>query len=147
VKEVHLVIGILALGLCGAAAGWGGWCWYRWRTSDWFWRLLRAAQVVVVLEAGIGGVLLAMGRRDAGLHTIYGLLPIAVSFIGEQLRISAAQMVLDQRGLASPAAVGELPVADQRDIVRTIIRREIGVMALAAGVMVALLVRAATVVH
>lgn len=146
-KEAHLVIGILALGLCFLAAVWGGWCWWRWRTSDWFWRLLRAAQAVVVVEAAWGGVLLAMGRKDAGLHTIYGLLPIAVSFIGEQLRISAAQMVLDQRGLASPAAVGELEASEQREIVRAIIRREIGVMALAAGVMVVLLVRAATVVH
>jgi hypothetical protein len=92
-------------------------------------------------------VLLALGRKDAGLHTIYGVLPILVSFIGEQLRISAAQMILDARGFEDAQAVGRLAAAEQRDVVRAIIRREIGVMALAAAVSVVLLARAATVVH
>jgi hypothetical protein len=147
VNGVHIAIGVLAIGVNLAAAGWGTWCWYRWETSALFWRVLRLGQGLIVLEAAWGGVLLAIGRRDASLHTIYGLLPIAVSFIGEQLRISAAQMVLDARGLPDAAAVGSLPDADQRAIVRAIVRREIGVMALAAAVIVVLLVRAATVVH
>jgi hypothetical protein len=147
VNGVHITIGVLAVGVNAVAAVWGAWCWYRWESSTFFWRALRTGQALVVLEAAIGGVLLAIGHKDASLHTIYGLLPIAVSFIGEQLRISAAQMVLDARGFESAEAVGALAVGDQQEIVRVIVRREIGVMALAAFVIVVLLLRAATVVH
>jgi hypothetical protein len=147
VNGVHIVIGVFAIVLNLGAGLWGAWCWWRSQTSRWFWRLLRGGQAVVVLEAALGGVLLAIGRKDAGLHTIYGLLPIAVSFIGEQLRISAAQMILDARGFESAQAVGRLPIAEQQDVVRAIVRREVGVMALAALVIVVLLARAATVVH
>jgi hypothetical protein len=146
-KDVHIVIGVLALALNLAAGLLGAWCWWRSRASPWFWRLLRSGQAVVVIEAALGGVLLLMGRKASSLHLIYGLLPIAVSFIGEQLRISAAQMILDARGYESAQEVGKLRVSEQHDIVRAIVRREIGVMALAALVTVVLLARAATVVH
>jgi hypothetical protein len=66
-----------------------------------------------------------------------------VSFIAEQLRISAAQMVLDQRGHESAAAVGKLPSEEQQEVVVAVLQREVGVMALAALVNVALLARAA----
>ena len=56
-------------------------------------------------------------------------------------------MVLDARGFESAQAVGRLPAIEQQDVVRAIVRREIGVMALAALVIVVLLLRAATVVH
>jgi hypothetical protein len=147
VNGVHIVLGSLSILLSVLAALWGGWCWRQSRPSRLFWGLLRGAQATIVVEAAIGGVLLAMGRKVSGLHEIYGLLPLAVSFIGEQLRISAAQMILDARGYESAQAVGQLPVAEQREIVSAIVRREIGVMALAAAVIVVLLVRAATVVH
>ena len=147
VKDVHIAIGILALALTGAAALWGGWCWWRRQPSQLFWRLLRGAQATVVIEAAIGGVLLIMGKKASNLHFIYGVLPLLVSFIGEQLRISSAQMILDARGFESAQAVGALPKADQQEIVVAIVRREVGVMALAAVVMLVLLVRAATVVH
>jgi hypothetical protein len=52
-------------------------------------------------------------------------------------------MVLDKAGFESAQEVGALPDAEQREIVRTIMRREIGVMALAALVNTALLARAA----
>lgn len=146
-NAVHVTVGVVAIALSVAAALWGGWCWWRMGPATWFWRLLRAAQVVVVVEAALGGVLLALGRKASGLHELYGLLPIVVSFIGEQLRISAAQMVLDARGLENARAVGRLPRDEQQAIVHAILRREIGVMALAAAVMVVLLARAATVVH
>lgn len=147
VKEVHLVIGVASLVVTGIAALWGGWCWWRWRPGDWFWRLLRTAQATVVLEAALGGVLLLMHRKAVSLHYIYGVLPILVSFIGEQLRIASAQMILDARGFASTDEVGRLPAAEQQALVGSIVRREVGVMTLAAVVMFVLLVRAATVVH
>ncbi|HWD85943.1 MAG TPA: hypothetical protein VG321_09345 [Solirubrobacteraceae bacterium] len=146
-KEVHLVVGVASLVVTGAAALWGGWCWWRWQPGGWFWRLLRAAQATVVLEVLLGGVLLLMHRKAVSLHYIYGVLPILVSFIGEQLRISSAQMIMDARGFQSSAEVGQLPAAEQQQLVRSIVRREIGVMALAALVMFVLLGRAAMVVH
>ena len=142
-KVVHLVVGVLAIGLTGAAGAWGAWCWWRVRQSRWFWTLLRAAQAVIVVQIAIGGVLVLLGHKPPNLHVLYGLLPVLVSFVAEQLRIAAAQMVLDSRGFESAAEVGELAQEDQRAVVVAIVQREIGVMALAAIVMVALLARAA----
>src|ERR1700730_11412033 len=93
VKEVHIVVGVLSLALTALAALLGAWCWWRASPSAWFWRVLRAAQVVILLDAALGGVLVLMGRKPPGLHLLYGLLPLAVSFVGEQLRIASAQMV------------------------------------------------------
>jgi hypothetical protein len=142
-KLIHLVIGVLAVVLTGGAGIWGAWCWYRVRQSRLFWRLLRAGQGVIVLDLALGGVLLIMGKKASELHLIYGLLPLAVSFVAEQLRIAAAQMVLDARGFDSAADVGELPKTEQRLVVVSIVQRELGVMVLAALVILVLLVRAA----
>jgi hypothetical protein len=142
-KVVHLVVGVLSIVLISAAGLWGAWCWYRVRNSRAFWTLLRAGQAVIVVEVALGGVLLLIGYKEPSLHLIYGLLPLAVSFIGEQLRIAAAQSVLDKRGFESSAEVGKLPDEEQRAIVISIVQRELGVMALAAIVMAVLLVRAA----
>lgn len=143
-KIVHLVVGIGCIGLVGAAAAWGVWCWYRADSSRVFWRLLRAGQAAVVVQAALGGVLVLLGYKASSLHVIYGLLPLAVSFIGEQLRIASAQTVLDSRGLENAAAVGELSDDEQQVVVASIVQRELGVMVLAAIVMLALLLRAAT---
>ena len=146
-KEVHLVVGVLSLAITAVAALWGGWCWWRWRSSDWFWWVLRAAQVIVVLEAALGGILVLAHHKAVTLHYVYGVLPILVSLIGEQLRIASAQMIMDAQGFESPEDVGRLPAAEQRQLVRAIVRREVGVMTLAALVMFVLLGRAAMVVH
>jgi hypothetical protein len=142
-KDVHLVVGVLSIALNAVAFLYGAWCYVRAEQSAWFWRILRAAQAVVVLQAALGGILELMGEKASSLHVIYGLLPIAVSFFAEQFRISSAQMVLDSRGLENAAAVGRLPDDEQRVIVRTIVQREIGVMTLSALVIVVLLARAA----
>jgi hypothetical protein len=142
-NDVHIGVGVIAIALSTVAAAWGGWCWLRASSSRAFWGVLRAAQLAVVVEAALGGVLLLIGRKAPTLHYVYGLLPLAVSLIGEQLRISAAVMVLDARGLESAQAVGTLPEQEQREIVVAIVRREVGVMALAALMMVVLLARAA----
>ncbi len=143
-KDVHIVLGVLSIVLFSIAGLWGAWCWWRTIPSTFFWRLLRVAQVTIVLEAVIGGVLLAEGRKATSLHIIYGLLPLAFSFIGEQFRISSAQTILDQRGFESAQAVGELAAEEQRGVVVAIMRRELGVMTLAALIIVVLLARAAT---
>src|SRR5436190_17265630 len=102
--DVHLIVGVLTIILTGVAGAWGAWCWSRGRSSAWFWRLLRASQVAVVVQAALGGVLVLTGHKPPGLHVLYGVLPLLVSFFAEQLRISAAQMVLDQRGFESSKA-------------------------------------------
>jgi hypothetical protein len=143
VKEVHLVVGVLAIALNAAAGAYGAWCWWRVSQSKWSWRLLRAGQAVIVVQVALGGVLVLLGHKPPGLHVVYGLLPVAVSFIGEQLRVVSAQMVLDGRGFSSAAEVGELPGEEQRAVVLAIVQRELGVMTLAALVIVVLLARAA----
>jgi hypothetical protein len=142
-KIVHIVVGSLALGLTGAAAVWGIWCWYRVRSSQVFWWLLRAGQGLIVLEAVLGGVWEATGHHASELHLIYGLVPLAISFVADQLRIASAQMVMDARGFESADELGSLPAEEQRVIVLTIVQRELGVMVLAAVVMTVLLARAA----
>ena len=144
VKDVHIVVGVLALTLNALAGIYGSWLWWRFepqRKSFWF--VLRAAQAVVVIEAALGGVLELEHHKAPSIHLIYGLLPLVVAVIAEQLRIASAQTVLEARGLDSAVAVGELPPEEQQSIVVAILRREIGVMALAALVIVGLLARAA----
>lgn len=143
VKEVHIVVGVLAIALNTVACLYGAWCWWRANRSVWFWRLLRAGQIVVVIQVALGGVLLLLGKKAPGLHVLYGVLPLLVSFMAEQLRISSAQMVLDARGLEGAAAVGKLPAEEQHGVVRAIVQREMGVMVLATLVIVVLLARAA----
>src|SRR5947209_5244498 len=79
VKPVHLVVGVLAIGLTGVAGLYGAWCWWRVRASVWFWRVLRASQAVVVLQVVLGGVLYLTGRKPSGLHVLYGVLPLLVA--------------------------------------------------------------------
>jgi hypothetical protein len=147
VKDVHIVVGILALALNLLAFALGAVAWLRRRASAWFWRALRSGQAFVAIEAALGGILLLMGRRATNLHYLYGALPLVVALIAEQLKLSAATMVLDSHELEDAQAVGRLPIAEQREIVVSIVRREIGTMTLAALVVIGLLARAATVVH
>ncbi|HEY3772070.1 MAG TPA: hypothetical protein VGL69_03685 [Solirubrobacteraceae bacterium] len=143
-KIVHIVVGSGCLAATAAAALVGIWAWYRNPRARQFWWLLRTAQGLLVLEAVLGGIWeISPHHRSSGLHVIYGIVPILVSFVAEQLRISSAQMVLDSRGFENAAAVGELPETEQRVIVETIIHRELGVMVLAAIVMTVLVLRAA----
>jgi hypothetical protein len=140
---VHIVVGVLAIALNMVASLYGAWCWWRVQQSKLFWRVLRAAQAVVIVEVALGGVLVLIGRKASGLHVLYGLLPLLVSLLAEQLRIASAQMVLDARGYESADAVGERPEEEQRSVVLAIVQRETGVMVLAAIVIVVLLARAA----
>ncbi len=140
---LHVALGVAVLVTSAAAGAWGAWRWYRVEPSPLFWRLLRLSQVVIGLQALDGGLLLLAGRDVEGLHLLYGVLPLAVSFIGEQLRILSAETVLDARGLPDAAAVGQLPDAEQRSVALAVVRREMGVMTAAALVVVALALRAA----
>jgi hypothetical protein len=126
----------------------GGWCWYREQRSAAFWVLLRVGQGSALLFAlGVG--LLAAGGRYSSEHLfyLYALLPLAVGFVAEQLRVAAAETILDQRDLKDAQAVGKLPQEEQHEVVEAIVRRELGVMTLAALVVVFLALRAAGTAH
>jgi hypothetical protein len=140
---IHLVLGVAVMALFTAAGLLGAWRWWQVRSSTWFWRLVRAAQVALGVQVVLGGVLLALGHepRDS-LHLVYGLLPVGVSFVAEQLRVAAAQTVLDARGLPDAQAVGRLPEDEQRSVVTAILRREMGAMTLACLFIAGLVIRA-----
>jgi len=144
-NEVVVTAAWIAGGVNLAAAAWGALRWWQVEPSRVFWVLLRAGQVAAVLFALLcGGLALAGHRPDDGLFWVYVLVPIAVSFVAEQLRLASAETVLEARGLADAQAVGRLPDADQRSVVLQIVRREMGVMTLSAAAIAFLLVRAAT---
>src|SRR5947209_738333 len=81
VKDVHLAVGIAAIAVNLAAAVIGGWHWWRHERTRLFWRVLRAGQALVVVQAALGGVLLALGHKAHHLHVLYGLLPLLISFL------------------------------------------------------------------
>jgi hypothetical protein len=139
---VHIALGVAVVAVNLAAGAWGAWAWWRDRAAPGFWPLLRTGQLLVAVEAAVGAVLLLEGEDLPPLHLIYGLTPLAVSLIAEQLRLTAAQTELDHRELEGRAAVAALPEAEQRELVRAIIRRETGVMAASALIVAVLGVRA-----
>ena len=90
----------LAAALVSLAAGvLGAWRWWRVEPSPAFWILCRASQALLAVQALVAGVLAALGFHPAdGLYWLYALLPIAVSFVAEQLRVTSAEAVLDDAG-------------------------------------------------
>jgi hypothetical protein len=107
-----------------------------------FWYLLRAGQVLVMLDAVIGAALLLDGKDLPRLHLIYGLVPIAVAFLAEQLRLLSASQVLERHDLEGAQDVAKLPQAEQHALVALIVRRETGTMAASALVVTLLALRA-----
>ena len=146
--------GALAVATLNAVPGLlGGWLWHRGGPTDRgslsaFWVLLRVGQGSALTLALAVGSLAAAGRQAADhLFYLYVLLPLAVAFVAEQLRVASAQTILDQRGFHSAEEVGGLAEGEQREIVSEIVRREMGVMALSALVVVVLALRAAGTAH
>jgi hypothetical protein len=113
-----------------------------------FWLLLRVGQgSALTLAIAVGSLAAAGNYSSQHLFYLYALLPLAIAFVAEQLRVASAQTILDQSGLESAAAVGTLPEHEQRSLVAAIVRREIGVMSLSAIVVVFLALRAASTAH
>jgi hypothetical protein len=113
-----------------------------------FWVLLRVGQgSALALALAVGSLAAAGNYSTDHLFYLYALLPLAIAFGAEQLRVASAQTILDQRGLDSAQDVGRLPEEQQHAIVAAIMRREAGVMALSALVVVFLALRAAGTAH
>jgi hypothetical protein len=138
------IVAFAVLAANGVAAAFAGLRWWQAQTSAAVWPLLRGGQIAAGLQALVAGVLFVAGFRPGdGLYWLYALLPVAIGFVAEQLRLVSAEQVLENRGLPDAQAVGALPEAEQRSIVLSVVRREMGVMALAALVVAFLALRAA----
>jgi hypothetical protein len=141
---VATVAAFLTLAVNAVAGAFAGWRWWIVEPHDAVWPLLRAGQIVAGLWAIVAGVLAISGFRPADdLYWLYALLPVVVGFVAEQLRVVSAEQVLENRGLEDAQAVGALPESRQRSVVLQIVRREMGVMALAALVVGLLALRGA----
>lgn len=140
VAHILAVLVAVSNGLAGIVSGF---LWWRVDPNTYAWVLIRVGQGAAIVQA-IGAGALAIGGLDPadGLYWLYALLPVAVSFVAEQLRLASAQLVLDARGLEDAQAVGALPADQQRSVVLQIVRREMGVMSAAALVICFLALRA-----
>ncbi len=135
---LHIAVGVLLIVLNAAAFGVGGLAWLRDRASIPFWYLLRAAQAAVFAQALIGGLMVVTGHeQDDGLHYLYGILPLVVSFVAEGARADAAHREV---GDLDPET---LTTSEQEDLALAIVRREMGIMAVSCGVILFLGLRAA----
>jgi hypothetical protein len=142
VTAVHAGIGIAMVAVNLAAALAGAWQWWRAGRGTLFWRLLRGGQALAVLAAADGLILVITGEDLPELHLVYGLTPIGISFLAEQLRLASADTVLQSRDLEDAQMMRGLPEAEQHAIVHQIVRRELGVMAVSAFVVAVLGTRA-----
>jgi hypothetical protein len=141
VSDVHTDLGAVVIAINALAALAGLYAWWHAPIRA-FWALLRAGQALVMLEAVIGAALLLDGKDLPRLHLIYGLVPIAVAFVAEQLRLASADTILTQHGLEGAKDVAALPEPEQHALVASIVRRETGVMAASAAVVTLLCLRA-----
>jgi len=145
-----VVAGALTVAALNALAGLLGL--FRWLRGDSdsrvFWVLLRVGQGSSLAFAIAVGSLAVTGHYSSDrLFYVYALVPLAVAFVAEQLRAAAAQAILDRRGLANAAAVGELREREQRRVVSEILARELAIMALSAVIVAILALRAAATAH
>jgi heme A synthase len=135
---LHIAAGVILIALNGAAFAVGGIAWFRDRASIPFWYLLRAAQASVFAQALIGGLMVMIGHeQDDGLHYLYGILPLVVSFIAEGARADAAHREIGETDYEN------LPTPEKETIALAIVRREMGIMAVSCGVILFLGLRAA----
>ena len=113
VTAVHIALGVAAVVVNLAAGLLGAWAWWQLRPAPGFWPLLRTGQALIAVEAAIGGILLLGGADLPPLHLVYGLTPLGVALLAEQLRLVAAQTELDHRELEGREAVAALPEAER----------------------------------
>lgn len=144
IAEIAALVTLTINGVAGAS---GALCWWQVQPRGGAWLLLRIGQGTAAAQAAVAGGLAISGYHPAdGLYWLYALLPVAINFIAEQLRIVSADQILENREIPDAQAVGKLAEAEQRSLVLAIARREIGVAALGALVVAVLSLRAALIV-
>ena len=134
---LHIACGVALIAANVVAGVWGGIAWLRKQPALGFWYALRVAQVTVVIQAMLGLILVFTGREAADLHYLYGALPLLVSFLAELARAGAAQQELGELDFKA------LPEERQHQVALAIVRREMGIMAVASLVILFLALRAA----
>ncbi|MDX6624544.1 MAG: hypothetical protein QOE75_2476 [Solirubrobacterales bacterium] len=135
---LHIAVGFCVIALNLAAGAIGGYAWFRSLPSVPFWYLLRLAQVSVFVQALLGGLLVVTDHEQPdGLHYLYGILPLAISFIAEGARAGAAQRELGETDFEA------LDSETQQRVALAIVRREMGIMAVSCGVIFFVAMRAA----
>jgi hypothetical protein len=137
VPEVHLVVGVCLIVANLVAGVWGGLAWLQDRPTAGFWYALRIAQVTVILQAGLGLLLVFTGHHAEELHVLYGVLPLVVSLLAEVVRAGSAQYEIGDLDVRS------LSEEHQTRIALAIVRRDTGIMATACLVIFLLALRAA----
>jgi hypothetical protein len=143
-RDFAVTGGIVVAAVNGLAGLFGLWSWYRAHASREFWVGVRIAQGLAIAYAALAGLLLVAGHHPhQGLYWLYALLPIAIGFVAEQLRLVAADQVLTMRDIEDAQEIARLSEPEQQEIVVAILRREMVVMALAAVVVCFLALRAA----
>ncbi len=135
--EVHLVVGVCLIAANLVAGVWGGIAWLQDRPTTGFWPALRVAQVTVILQAGLGLLLVFTGHHADELHILYGVLPLVVSLLAEVVRAGSAVYEVGDLDVRS------LPEERQAQIAAAIVRRDTGIMATACLVIFLLALRAA----
>lgn len=140
--DVHLAAGVAVISLNLVAAVFGSVSWLRHEASVGFWYLLRAAQVAVFVQVLLGGLLVVSDHEATnGLHYVYGILPLLVSFLAEGARAGAAAQELGETDFQS------LSAERQRAFALAIVRRETGIMTVSCIVIFFLALRAAGTTH
>jgi hypothetical protein len=135
--DVHLAVGVTVMALNLIAGVWGAVAWARRQPSVRFWYVLRAAQASLIVQVLLGALLLISGREASeGLHYLYGTAPLLVNLFAEGMRVGAAEREVGDVEFDTLAA------ADQRSLALRIVRREMGIMSVAALLVAALAVRA-----
>ena len=136
-SDLYLALGLAVIAINLTAMVVGGVAWQRNRVSMAFWYLLRAGQLATVVFVVFECVLYASGHRsEDGLHYLYVFLPIAASLLAEGMRGASASQELGETDFKS------LPEDQQQQVALAIVRRETGVMTVAAGVIAFLIWRA-----
>jgi hypothetical protein len=137
VPEVHLVVGVALIAANLIAGVWGGLAWLQDRPTVGFWYALRVAQATVILQAGLGLLLVFTGHHAEQLHILYGVLPLVVSVLAEVVRAGSAVYEVGDLDVRS------LPEERQTQIAMAIVRRDTGIMATACLVIFLIALRAA----
>ena len=135
--EVHLAVGVCLIAANLVAGVWGGLAWLQDRPTVGFWYALRVAQATVILQAGLGLLLVFTGHHAEELHILYGVLPLVVSLLAEVVRAGSAVYEVGDLDVRS------LPEERQTQIAAAIVRRDTGIMATACLVIFLIALRAA----
>jgi len=136
-SDLYLALGLAVIAINLAAGIVGGLAWQANRVSMAFWYLLRAGQLATVVFVVFECVVYAGGHRaDDQLHYLYVFLPVAASLLAEGMRGASASQELGETDFKS------LPEDQQQKVALAIVRRETGVMTVAAFVIAFLIWRA-----